>query len=276
MNKGFLISSCIAIILLNTTISAAILPRLKTEGVSIIGNTLRVGGSGSGNYTTIQSAIDDANSGDTVFVYSGTYYENVGIVKKTIILIGQDRDTTIIDAQWRRCAVSVNDSQKVEINGFTFQHGQFGIEIWLCYNNIISGNKMSNNGCGISISGSDNNIISGNVVNSNSEHGMSINSIFGKISSDKNDIFSNLIKENQIGVFVTVSSDNNINCNNFYNNSQDAFFDFSRSTNWNENYWNRPRVFPKPIFGYIILRIPWLQFDWHPAQEPYDTGGNNI
>jgi len=270
MNKGFLISSCIAIILLNTTISAAILPRLKTEGVSIIGNTLHVGGSGSGNYTTIQSAIDDATDGDTVFVYSGTYYENVRIVKKTIILIGQNWDTTIIDAQWRRCAVSVNDSQKVEINGFAFQHGQFGIELWLCNNNIISGNKMSNNGCGISISGSDNNIISGNVVNLNSEHGMSINSIFGKISSDKNDIFSNLIKENQVGVFVTVSSDNNINRNNFYNNSRDAFFDFSRSTNWNENYWNRPRVFPKPIFGLIILMIPWVEFDWHPAKEPYD------
>jgi len=50
MNKGFLISSCIAIILLNTTISAAILPRLKTEGV-----------------TTIQSAIDNASDGAIIY-----------------------------------------------------------------------------------------------------------------------------------------------------------------------------------------------------------------
>ena len=234
-----------------------------------LGKTLYVGGNETGNYTTIQSAVDNASDGDTVFVYSGTYYENVGIVKKTVSLVGQERDTTIIDAQKKRCALSVNNSQKVEIKGFTFQQGQFGIEIWLCNNNIISDNKISNNGCGISISGSDNNIIADNVVNYNSGHGININSIFGKISSDKNDIFSNLIKENQVGVFVTVSSDNNINRNNFYNNSRDAFFDFSQSTNWNENYWNRPRVFPKPIFGYIILMIPWVEFDWHPAKEPY-------
>ena len=61
-----------------------------------LGKTLYVGGSGAGNYTTIQSAIDDANSGDTVFVYSGIYFENV-IVNKTISLTGEDRNSTIID-----------------------------------------------------------------------------------------------------------------------------------------------------------------------------------
>ena len=36
-------------------------------------NTLYVGGSGEGNYTKIQDAIDDASDGDIVFVYNGTY-----------------------------------------------------------------------------------------------------------------------------------------------------------------------------------------------------------
>ena len=40
-----------------------------------IGNTLYVGGSGEGNYTKIQDAINNASDGDTVFVYNGTYYE---------------------------------------------------------------------------------------------------------------------------------------------------------------------------------------------------------
>ena len=34
------------------------------------GNTLYVGGTGEGNYTTIQSAIDNTSIGDTVFVYT--------------------------------------------------------------------------------------------------------------------------------------------------------------------------------------------------------------
>ena len=34
------------------------------------GKTLYVGGSGEGNYTKIQDAIDDASDGDTVFVFN--------------------------------------------------------------------------------------------------------------------------------------------------------------------------------------------------------------
>ena len=36
------------------------------------GKTLYVGGSGEGNYTKIQDAINDSSDGDTVFVYNGT------------------------------------------------------------------------------------------------------------------------------------------------------------------------------------------------------------
>ena len=63
------------------------------------GSTIYVG-SGPGNHTTsIQDAIDNfANDGDTVFVYIGTYYENV-IVNKTINLTGENRDKTVINGQ---------------------------------------------------------------------------------------------------------------------------------------------------------------------------------
>jgi len=43
---------------------------------------------------------------------------------------------------------------------------------------------------------------------------------------------------------------------------------------WDRNYWNWPRIFPKPIFRIVIVvfgtsRII-LDFDFHPAKEPYD------
>ena len=44
---------------------------------------------------------------------------------------------------------------------------------------------------------------------------------------------------------------------------------------WSENYWGRPRILPKPIFGIMVIGsvpIPWFNFDWNPAQEPYDIG----
>ncbi len=45
---------------------------------------------------TIQEAINAADVGDTIFVKRGTYVENP-VVNKSVSLIGEDRDKTIID-----------------------------------------------------------------------------------------------------------------------------------------------------------------------------------
>ena len=44
---------------------------------------------GSGDYATIQSAIDATDDGDTVLVYPGTYQENLQINSKNIVLGSQ-------------------------------------------------------------------------------------------------------------------------------------------------------------------------------------------
>ena len=61
--------------------------------------------------------------------------------------------------------------------------------------------------------------------------------------------------------------------NNFIDNEKDATFGDGPNF-WLLNYWNTPRLLPKPIFGHIsmIIRVPWISFDWFPAQEPYDIG----
>lgn len=87
------------------------------------GNWLFVGGDGPGNYTFIQSAIDDANPGDTVFVYGDPtpYYENI-VIQKSITLIGENRDTTFIFGDESSDDVIVNISaDDVSISGFTIQ-----------------------------------------------------------------------------------------------------------------------------------------------------------
>ena len=61
-------------------------------------------------------------------------------------------------------------------------------------------------------------------------------------------------------------------------------FQGNRGNTFDENYWNRPRLFPKYVLGWIHLfsipignyghplRIILLKFDLHPVQEPYDIG----
>jgi len=74
-----------------------ILLSISNNSFSIFdGKILYVGGEGEGNYTTIQEAINNAMPGDTIFVYSGVYEENITITKPRLTLIGEDRNATII------------------------------------------------------------------------------------------------------------------------------------------------------------------------------------
>jgi len=86
-------------------------------------NWLYVGGSGPGNYSKIQDAINDATNGDTVFVYgdSSPYYENI-VIEKSIALRGENRDTTVILGDESADEIIVNISaDDVSISGFTIQ-----------------------------------------------------------------------------------------------------------------------------------------------------------
>jgi parallel beta-helix repeat protein len=86
------------------------------------GNTLYVGGMGPGNYTSIQGAIDDADSGDTVFVFddSSPYFEHL-FLNKTISLVGENRNSTVVDAQHIGSVLEIYDDGCL-VSGFTLKN----------------------------------------------------------------------------------------------------------------------------------------------------------
>jgi nitrous oxidase accessory protein NosD len=86
---------------------------------------------GTQNYTyqTIQEGIIAATAGDTVFVFSGSYDENV-IITKDLTLTGENKDTTYIDGGEDGHTVQagiIDTDIEVHLSGFTIKDAGGGV-----------------------------------------------------------------------------------------------------------------------------------------------------
>jgi len=259
---------------------------IKTS--SNITNVLYVGGSGKGNYTSIQDAINDAKDGYIVYVYPGIYNESI-VINKSISLIGIEENggKPVINGNGSKYAIKVEVNNTVIKNFriFAIRGGGWSAGIWIKHcsnvttennniicdyapiwmnycnritvlNNTISGgefiginsqggnknriihNILTNNGRAISISGTYNTIsyneiynnskgielmgsfneISYNKVYGNKGRGIEISGLFG-IS---NEVFNNLIYENNMGLYLGGYFDH-VYSNNISRNSRGIY-----------------------------------------------------
>ncbi len=74
-------------------------------------------------YRTIQDGIQAADDGDTVYVFNGTYTENINI-DKSLSLIGENKHNTIIDGHQEGCSINLV-SENAAIKKFTIIGGGF-------------------------------------------------------------------------------------------------------------------------------------------------------
>ena len=79
---------------------------------------------------TIQEAIDVAGIDYTIFVYNGTYYEQL-VIRKPLLLIGERPDTTIIDGGGQGNVIDIL-SNNVVIQNFTIRNSAYATHGRMC------------------------------------------------------------------------------------------------------------------------------------------------
>jgi parallel beta-helix repeat protein len=189
------------------------------------GITITVDDDGGADYVKIQDAINASKNGDTVFVYSGIYYEHL-IVNKEINLLGEDKETTIIDGGYKHNVIFVTSSNVVikglsirksgtryswcgiaisnQISGKEYPvnniviedniltNNHWGIRYVYGFDSVIRNNTFSNNLCGVRLDYGGSQSVIDNIFANNYAHGIFFGGInLSDITFTKNIVYGN-------------------------------------------------------------------------------------
>jgi parallel beta-helix repeat protein len=155
------------------------------------------------SYATVQEAIDSIETfdGHRIFVESGMYHENV-VVNKTLSLVGEDREATIIDGNESGNAVTVL-SNGTSLSSFTLQApgwvSTYALDLENVTGTTTANNTLTNSFSSLMLRSSNfNTIVNNNIAPGN------MHSTFG--NSSHNTLTGNIIG----GLYFTSSSNNTL------------------------------------------------------------------
>jgi len=202
------------------------------------------------NYPTIQQAINNANSWDTIFVKEGIYYEHI-VVNKTLSLIAENVSTTIIDGSNAGTVVQV-EADNVSIKDFTIRYSGWGwtnngIYVHFADNVEIRSNYLFTNCHNIRLNYSRGARVVGNVIDGNG-YGIRLVNSENCLAADNNvsnciggvhlefavncTVKRNLLAQNSQGIrFYSPCTYNKVYENAVYNNTYDGMIDDSMNGN---------------------------------------------
>jgi parallel beta-helix repeat protein len=177
---------------------------------------------GDGDYSSIKEALNHADPGDTIEVYSGTYYEHGIIISDDNITLkgipyelgnGSDKGKPLIDGQGMDLVIGYVSTTRVTIDGFHIEN-KGGTEDIIGMNKAskctISNNDIHNTGMALIYVRNSTNI---QIVNNNISHSDIRQGILFVDGSANNIISGNVISDVEIGIDLWDSNHNTITGN---------------------------------------------------------------
>lgn len=238
---------------------------------------------------SIQKAINEAGDGETVYIKKGIHYESSIFINKSINLVGEDPEYTIINGGETSLFVLMINAPNVNISSITVQNTSktgppAGIEIYETKNVSIKNVKITNCYIGMLIFNSSHVAIKGNNFTYNYYCGVQM-----KSNSRSNIIAENNIENNSYGIFISdqTCQYNLIYHNNFINNYNQAQH-FGGENFWDNgypsggNYWSDYKgvdlckgVFQNETGSDGIVDIPYpdnfSRWDRYPLKEKFEN-----
>jgi len=273
MQKNIILPIFFSFIIISTLCSIGIAPPV-IQPVTANPATIYV----PGTYDTIQKAVDAANPYDTIIVRTGIYRENI-FFNKTLTLIGEDRNTTIIDGNRTGNVIRIVASNVAIIN-FTIQNSgdghenpdDSGIFLFRAVHTTIRNNILRNNHIGAHLwQGSNNTLVIDNIILNNGASGIRLAD-----NNKFNYVIGNTLQNNTMGVEIQPSSTyNTFFHNNFiFNKRFQARILDGGSNKWDDgiegNYWSDYDGWDttQPPDGIGDTDLPIWQ-DTHPMIHPW-------
>jgi len=157
--------------------------------------TITVDDDGGADYNRILLAIKDAEVGDTIRVWNGTYLNTI-VIDKNVTLVGNGTGNTFLEIDGNHNGFVIKDngvtltgftilsnanegaSIKVEANNCAIYNnkcsgGKYGIRLENAHHNTVENNELRSERIGISIQdGSDHNSFQNNIISNYTEYGI--------------------------------------------------------------------------------------------------------
>lgn len=275
MQKNILLSIFFSFIIISTLCSVRIAPPV-IQPVTANPTPIYVPDA----YDTIQKAVDAANPYDTIIVRTGIHRENI-FINKTLTLVGEDRNTTIIDGSRTGNAIRIVVSNVAIIN-FTIRNSgdghenpdDSGIFLFRAVHTTIRNNILRNNNIGVHLrQGSNNSLLIDNIILNNGASGIRLAD-----NNNFNYIIGNTLQNNTIGVEIHTSSFNTLYHNNFILNKKFQVLPLAGVSNkWDDdvegNFWSDYDGFDSNGDGIgdtPKYDLPWWGVDDYPLMMPWN------